>query len=131
METSLQMPFDEQWKLTLNYTYNDGRDLSNGGDAPLSELPLHNANGTLDWKPLNDWSFYLAVNYTGEQRSITADGGTPGGYVTWDLGGAWRATKNVKLRGGVLNMGDKDLNRDDYSFTEDGRRYFVALDYRF
>ena len=34
-------------------------------------------------------------------------------------------------RAGVLNLGDKDLSRDDYSYNEDGRRYFMAVDYRF
>lgn len=24
-----------------------------------------------------------------------------------------------------------DLSRDDYSYNEDGRRYFMAVDYRF
>ena len=38
---------------------------------------------------------------------------------------------DVKLRAGVLNLGDKDLSRDDYSYNEDGRRYFMAVDYRF
>ncbi|ECI6641100.1 colicin I receptor, partial [Salmonella enterica subsp. enterica] len=28
-------------------------------------------------------------------------------------------------------VGDKDLKRDDYGYTEDGRRYFMAVDYRF
>jgi len=30
-----------------------------------------------------------------------------------------------------LNLGDKDLNRDDYSYNEDGRRHFAAVDYSF
>jgi len=37
----------------------------------------------------------------------------------------------VKIRAGVLNLLDKDLNRDAYSYNEDGRRYFVAVDYKF
>ena len=49
----------------------------------------------------------------------------------FDIGAAWQVSKNVKLRSGVLNVGDKDLNRDDYSYTEDGRRYFMAVDSRF
>ena len=57
VETELKVPFGDEWKLTVNYTYNDGRDLSNGGDKPLQTLPFHTANGTLDWKPLDDWSF--------------------------------------------------------------------------
>ncbi|MGL1400025.1 TonB-dependent receptor domain-containing protein, partial [Vibrio parahaemolyticus] len=29
VETELKVPFNEAWKLSLNYTYNDGRDVSN------------------------------------------------------------------------------------------------------
>lgn len=131
VETELKVPFNDQWKLTLNYTYNDGRDLSAGDNKPLSSLPFHTANGTLDWTPLDDWSFYVSGNYTGEQRSTQAASTANGGYVIWNAGAAWQATKNVKLRTGVLNLGDKDLSREDYSYNEDGRRYFVAMDYRF
>ncbi|MBV8044092.1 catecholate siderophore receptor CirA [Pluralibacter sp.] len=131
VETELKVPVAEDWKVTLNYTYNDGRDLSNGGNKPLSELPFHTANGTVDWQAAEDWSFYVQANYTGEQRAKVDGGPTPGGYVIWNSGAAWQVTKNVKVRGGVLNFTDKDLNRDDYSYTEDGRRYFMALDYRF
>ncbi len=131
VETELKVPFDDTWKLTLNYTYNDGRDLSDGGDKPLQELPFHTANGTLDWQAMQDWSFYVSGNYTGEKRDVSNTGKTPGGYVIWNAGGAWQATKNVKLRAGVLNLTDKDLSRDDYSYNEDGRRYFMAVDYRF
>lgn len=131
VETELKVPFNDQWKLTLNYTYNDGRDLSAGDNKPLSSLPFHTANGTLDWTPLDDWSFYVSGNYTGEQRSTQAASTANGGYVIWNAGAAWQATKNVKLRTGVLNLGDKDLSREDYSYNEDGRRYFVAMDYLF
>ena len=131
VETEVKIPFGDEWKLTVNYTYNDGRDLSNGGDKPLQTLPFHTANGTLDWKPLGDWSFYVTANYTGQQRAVSATGKTPGGYTLFDVGAAWQVTKNVKLRSGVQNVGDKDLSRDDYSYTEEGRRYFMAVDYRF
>ncbi|WP_368541837.1 catecholate siderophore receptor CirA [Enterobacter soli] len=131
VETELKVPFSDEWKLSLNYTYTDGRDLSDGGNKPLETLPFHTANGTLDWKPLDDWSFYVSGNYTGEKRAVSATDKNVGGYVIWNAGAAWQATKSVKLRTGVLNLGDKDLSRDDYSYTEDGRRYFVAVDYRF
>lgn len=131
VETELKIPLNDEWKLSLNYTYTDGRDLSDGGNKPLETLPFHTANGTLDWKPLEDWSFYVSGNYTGEKRAVSATDKNPGGYVIWNAGASWQATKNVKLRTGVLNLGDKDLSRDDYSYTEDGRRYFMAVDYRF
>lgn len=131
VETELKIPFNDQWKLSLNYTYNDGRDLSNGGNKPLQRQSFHTANGSLDWAPLDDWSFYVSANYTGKQRAVSASDKAPGGYVVWNTGGAWKATKNVKVRAGVMNLGDKDLNRDIYSYSEDGRRYFMALDYSF
>ncbi|EJJ6390554.1 catecholate siderophore receptor CirA [Escherichia albertii] len=133
VETELKIPFNDQWKLSLNYTYNDGRDVSNGENKPLSDLPFHTANGTLDWKPLalEDWSFYVSGNYTGQKRADSTTAKTPGGYTIWNTGAAWQVTKDVKLRAGVLNLTDKDLSRDDYSYNEDGRRYFMAVDYRF
>ncbi|EGI15668.1 colicin I receptor [Escherichia coli M605] len=133
VETELKIPFNDEWKLSINYTYNDGRDVSNGENKPLSDLPFHTANGTLDWKPLalEDWSFYVSGHYTGQKRADSATAKTPGGYTIWNTGAAWQVTKNVKLRAGVLNLGDKDLSRDDYSYNEDGRRYFMAVDYRF
>jgi outer membrane receptor for ferrienterochelin and colicins len=131
VETELKFPVAKDWKVTLNYTYNDGRDISNGGNKPLSELPFHTANGTVDWKATQDWSFYVQGNYTGEKRALTSGAATPGGYVVWNTGASWQATKAVKLRAGVQNLLDKDLSRDDYSYTEDGRRYFVGVDYKF
>lgn len=131
LETELKVPFNQSWKLTLNYTYSDGRDLSNGGNKPLQELPLHTANGTLDWTPVTDWNLYLQANYSGKRRTLKNDGVTPGGYLLWNTGGSWQATKAVKLRAGVQNLLDKDFSRDDYGYTEDGRRYFLAMDYNF
>ncbi|MGE9552727.1 catecholate siderophore receptor CirA [Erwinia amylovora] len=131
VETEVKVPFTDQWKITLNYTYTDGRNLSNGGNKPLEQMPLHTANSTLDWAPLPDWSFYLQANYSGQRRTLNNDGATPGGYVLWNTGGSWQATKAVRLRAGVMNLADKELSRDSYSYSEDGRRYFAAVDYTF
>lgn len=131
LETELDLPVADKLNLRLNYTYNDARDLSNGGNKPLSELPFHTTNATLDWKPLEDWSFYLSANYKGKSRTVTDGNATPGGYTTWNTGGSYQVNKAVKIRAGVLNLTDKDLNRDDYSYNEDGRRYFAAVDYSF
>ncbi|TPD95219.1 catecholate siderophore receptor CirA [Pantoea vagans] len=131
LETELGLPVADKLNLRLNYTYNDARDLSNGGNKPLSELPFHTTNATLDWKPLEDWSFYLSANYKGKSRTVTDGNATPGGYTTWNTGGSYQVNKAVKIRAGVLNLTDKDLNRDDYSYNEDGRRYIAAVDYSF
>lgn len=131
LETELGLPLSDTLNLRLNYTYNDARDLSNGGNKPLSELPFHTSNATVDWKPLEDWSFYISANYKGKSRTVTDGNATPGGYTIWNTGGSYQVSKAVKIRAGVLNLTDKDLNRDDYSYNEDGRRYFAAVDYSF
>ena len=131
LETELGLPVSNTLNLKLNYTYNDARDRSNGGNKPLSELPFHTSNATLDWKPLENWSFYLSANYKGKSRTVTDGNATPGGYTVWNTGGSYKVNKAVKIRAGVLNLTDKDLNRDDYSYNEDGRRYFAAVDYNF
>lgn len=131
METELKIPFNDEWKLSINYTYNDGRDVSNGENKPLSDLPFHTANGTLDWKPLalEDWSFYVSGHYTGRNAPTARRRHRRLYHLEYRRG--LQVTKDVKLRAGVLNLGDKDLSRDDYSYNEDGRRYFMAVDYRF
>ncbi|MBF7996219.1 catecholate siderophore receptor CirA [Rahnella laticis] len=131
LETEVSLPVTDVLNLKLNYTYNDARDLSNGGNKPLSELPFHTSNATLDWKPWDAWSFYVSANYKGKSRTVTDGNATPGGYTVWNTGGSYQVNKAVKLRAGVLNLTDKDLNRDDYSYNEDGRRYFAAIDYSF
>ena len=126
VETELKFPIAEDWKVTLNYTYNDGRDISNGGNKPLSELPFHTANGTVDWKATQDWSFYVQGNYKGEKRALTSGEPTPGGYVIWNTGAAWQATKAVKLRAGVQNLLDKDLRDGSTNFYVPGRAFFAG-----
>ncbi len=131
IESELSLPLAQQCKLTLNYTYTDGRDLSNGGNKPLAEMPLHTANGIIDWTPLDAWSFYLQASYSGQRRALSSQGTAPGGYMLWHTGASWQAAKALKLRVGLANMTDKDLNRDNYRFNEDGRRYFASVAYTF
>lgn len=63
VETELKIPFNDEWKLSINYTYNDGRDVSNGENKPLSDLPFHTANGTLDcrWRWKTGHSMFLVT----------------------------------------------------------------------
>ncbi|GAB2937407.1 catecholate siderophore receptor CirA [Hafnia psychrotolerans] len=131
LETELKLPLGKEFDLKLNYTYNDGRDLSNGGNKPLSSLPFHTANATLDWVPQEDWGLYISANLKGQTRTVNNDGSTPAGYTLWNTGGSYKVNKAVKIRAGILNLTDKDLSRDDYSYNEEGRRYFMAVDYSF
>lgn len=67
MEIELKISFNDEWKLSINYIYNDGRDVSNGENKSLFDLSFYIVNGTLDWKSLalEDWLFYVFGYYIG------------------------------------------------------------------
>ncbi len=102
VETELKIPFNDEWKLSINYTYNDGRDVSNGENKPLS------ATAKTNRYPICR-SILLTVRWTGNR---------------W----RWKTEPSAQ----ALSLGDKDPGHThDYSYNEDGRRYFMAVDYRF
>lgn len=132
METELKIPFNDEWKLSINYTYNDGRDVSNGetNRYPICRSILLTVRWTGNrWRWKTGHSMFL-VTIPGRNapttRRLKHRAVIPSGIPA-----RRQVTKDVKLRAGVLNLGDKDLSRDDYSYNEDGRRYFMAVDYRF
>lgn len=131
VEMEVKILFGDEWKLMVNYIYNDGCDLSNGGDKLLQMLLFYIVNGMFDWKLLDDWFFYVMVNYIGQQCVVSVIGKMLGGYILFDVGVVWQVIKNVKLCFGVQNVGDKDLSWDDYSYIEEGCCYFMVVDYCF
>ncbi|WP_338804974.1 catecholate siderophore receptor CirA [Xenorhabdus griffiniae] len=130
IETELKVPFlEKQFELDLNYTYTDARDKTNG--TPLSTKPFNNFNTTMNWYPNDFTSIYLSAHYQGKSRAVSSKDVSRGGYTVWNLGGAYKITRNVKLRTGVLNIFDKTMERADYGYNEEGRRYFLSVDYTF
>ncbi|MEQ1962693.1 catecholate siderophore receptor CirA [Xenorhabdus khoisanae] len=130
LETEVKIPLlDKQLNLGLNYTYTDARDRTNG--TPLSTKPFNNFNTTLNWYPNEDTSLYLSANYQGKSRAVSSKDVSRGGYTIWNLGGSYKVTNNVKLRAGVLNLFDKTMERANYGYNEEGRRYFITADYSF
>lgn len=133
VEIELKVLFNEVWKLLLNYIYNDGCDVSNGGNKLFFDLLFYIVNGMFDWKlvQFEDWLFYVLGNYIGCKWVDSVMVKMLGGYVVWDIGVVWQVMKNVKLCVGVLNVGDKDFKCDDYGYIEDGCCYFMVVDYCF
>ncbi|MDC9582430.1 catecholate siderophore receptor CirA [Xenorhabdus sp. PR6a] len=130
IETGIKIPFlEKQFELDLNYTYTDARDKTN--NTPLSTRPFNNFNTTVNWYPNDLTSIYLSAHYQGKSRAVSSRDVPRGGYTMWNLGGSYKVTNNIKLRTGVLNLFDKTMKRADYSYNEEGRRYFLAVDYTF
>lgn len=133
VEIELKILFNDEWKLLINYIYNDGCDVSNGENKLLFDLLFYIVNGMLDWKllVLEDWLFYVFGYYIGQKCVDSVMVKILGGYIIWNIGVVWQVIKDVKLCVGVLNFGDKDFSCDDYSYNEDGCCYFMVVDYCF
>src|SRR5690606_33922186 len=92
-------------------------------NGPLSDTPKHMANATLRWDASERYSFWLQGEYRGESRRFDGDPSTYTGddlvayqalgdldaYTVFNLGGQYRATKNLTLNATIYNLFDKDF----------------------
>lgn len=124
VELTSTLQFAERWSLRLNYTYTDSEIKRNGqADGPLSDTAKHMANATLRWDANDRLSFWLQGEYRGKSRRFDGD---PSGYTgdtrtaynalgdlkaytVFNLGGQYRASKNVTLNATVYNLFGKDF----------------------
>ncbi len=124
LELTSTLQFAENWSLRLNYTYTDSEIKRNGqADGPLSDTAKHMANATLRWDANERFSFWLQGEYRGKSRRFDGD---PSGYTgdtlaaynalgdlksytVFNLGGQYRASKNVTLNATIYNLFNKDF----------------------
>ena len=124
LEFTSRINLAEDWSLRLNYTYTDSEIKKNGRkDGPLSDTAKHMANATLRWDASERFSVWLQGEYRGKSRRFDGD---PSGYTgdtrtayealgdledytVFNLGGQYRASKNVTLNATVYNLFDKDF----------------------
>jgi len=124
VELTSRFELAENWSLRLNYTYTDSEIKRNGeADGPLSDTAKHMANATLRWDASDRYSFWLQGEYRGKSRRFDGD---PSGYTgdtrtayealgdlqdytVFNLGGQYRASKNVTLNATIYNLFDKDF----------------------
>lgn len=52
-------------------------------------------------------------------------------YAFVDVGTSYSLTKQLNLIGGVYNVFDRRIERDNYGSTLEGRRYNIGLNYNF
>lgn len=129
-------PFDN-WTFTANYTYLHARNLS-GVERPLAFQPAHSANVSADWQATEKLNLAVNVSYVGDQYTWVptngnlANASSMEGFITADIIAKYDVTKNLTIRGGVLNIADKRVTRtisDD--FNVEGRRFFFSATARF
>lgn len=145
--------FGGVWKATdaltvkTNYTFTDSE--QKGGlyaGQPLGRTPKHMANARLDYKATDRLNLWGTVTYRGEEINAGLRVGTNGqpvlegarqvgrrypDYTLIDIGASWAVRKDVTLKFGVYNLGDKVLEVRDYDYQGDGRRYWLGVNYNF
>lgn len=124
LEFTSSLELAQDWSLRLNYTYTDSEIKQDGrANGPLSDTAKHMANATLRWDANDRYSFWLQGEYRGSSRRFDGDpSGYTGdtrtayealgdlkGYTVFNLGGQYRASKNVTLNATIYNLFDKDF----------------------
>jgi outer membrane receptor for ferrienterochelin and colicins len=131
-EGSIRIPLPRGFAFSTNYTYTDTEQTS-GANAgrPLTSMPEHQLNGTLDWKANDRVTGWIrGVWQSSQWRSATQPDFE--GYATADLGGSWRVNRAVTVNVGVFNLFNKDLHDPElYASVEDGRRLWVSTNLNF
>lgn len=136
IETNFSWDLAQDWTLKANYTYTHSKQKSGPNEGqPLNQMPKHMANVSLDWRPTEKISTWARVNYRGKESepvtSASSSTTRAPSYTFVDLGGTYKLNKNVDLYAGIYNILDKQIRYDDYSYVEDGRRYWLGVGLRF
>lgn len=123
-------------RLDANYTFLDPIDKSTG--ERLADRSRHMANATLAWSPLDSLTTSLKAQYVGSQEyDETVRGATikrkRSDYTILSAYADYRFNENASLQFGIENITDVRLadESSEYTFADQGRRYFVGLRTRF
>ncbi len=135
VESSVSYWVGYSLKLSGNYTYTESEQKT--GDfagEPLNKIPLHMANVNIDWYAAGELNVWGRINYRGETSDYlgrnTVEEGTPE-YAFADIGVAYPATPDLRLKAGVYNVTNKNVSTDDYGVVLEGRRINAGLTYAF
>ena len=115
------------WLWDLGYAYTDTEDQN--GD-PLPNRPRQTLRTSITWQPDESFESSLTASYTGDQDYY---GDPVDSYTTYDLALRKTLSPNWTLRGGINNITNVNLYKDDdnASYTLLGRNLFVSASYRF
>lgn len=135
VEVTANWIISPEWNLAANYTFTDTEQKS--GDfkgKPLNKQPRHMANATLNWETTPEMETWARINFRGktsEYLSRTSMSKSTPSYAFVDIGTSYSLTKQLNLIGGVYNVFDRRIERDNYGSTLEGRRYNIGLNYNF
>ena len=145
--TGTWLPFDD---LTVrsNYTYTKSEQQTGDYEGlPLARTPKHMASLRADWKtPIEKIEAWAGANYHGKETNAGFRTGTAGkpvykngkivgrayeDYYTFDLGGSYEFSENVKFNAAIYNVFDKRVDVDQFNDVIEGRRLWVSMTSQF
>lgn len=136
VEVGVNSPLGEALSVGASYTYTDSEQKSGEYEGePLIQLPKHLASLSLNWYPNDRLSPWLRATYRGKESQPNTGPSSSAiiapSYTLVDTGLGYKLTDTATVKAGVYNLFDQDVNYDDHGLTEDGRRYWLALNVGF
>ncbi|WP_303852897.1 TonB-dependent receptor domain-containing protein [Bartonella apis] len=131
-----------------NYTYTHSEQKSGDYEGlPLARTPKHIANLRAEWQtPIEKLESFAAATYHGKETNAGFRTGTAGkavykngkivgreydDYVTFDIGGSYAFSENVKLNAAIYNLFDKRVGVDQFNDVVEGRRLWLSMNSQF
>ncbi|WP_240643438.1 FepA family TonB-dependent siderophore receptor [Paracoccus siganidrum] len=143
LEGNFSTPLGDRFAFNANFTKMIKSE--DGDGQPLSLVPDHTINASLDWYATEALTLTLSATRYGEIEAATASNTTGGvyedpenrpGYTLVNLGASWEITDTARLSAGVTNLFDKQILRTNTSdgantFNEPGRAFYISLNKSF
>ena len=148
LEGNFATPLGEKFALNVNATYMlQSKDKTTG--QPLSLVPKHTINASVDWYARDNLTFTLSATNYGRIEPRTVNTSTGVAYLTTEarpsytlvnLGAKWDINDSSRLSVGVTNLFDKKIMREGSAtttnssantFNEPGRALYLSLNKSF
>ncbi|MFA7668927.1 MAG: ligand-gated channel protein [Burkholderiaceae bacterium] len=136
LEASISAPLTDTFSTTASYTYTDSEQKSGEyAGQPLTQLPKHMFNLSFNWEPTEKINGWTRLSFRGKESdptgAISSSSMMAPSVTLVDFGGSYKFNKTVTMHAGVYNVFDKYVAYDDYSYVEDGRRFWLGMDIKF
>jgi outer membrane receptor for ferrienterochelin and colicins len=136
IEASFSQQVTSNINVNASYTYTDSEQKSGEYKGePLTQLPKHMFNLGVNWENSDKLNSWAQLTYRGKESQPTTGPSTSAivapSSTMMDVGLNYSFTPSLMFKAGIYNLFDKEIDYDEYGYVEDGRRYWMALNYQF
>ncbi|PAX16055.1 TonB-dependent receptor [Vandammella animalimorsus] len=116
--------------LKASYTWSDS-EITRGANLgkPLNNLPRHMLNLGADWSVNTHWTVWGKAKYKG--KTLEDGQNQYPAYTLVDVGMAYDIGAQWQVFGGIYNLLDKQITRDVFGKSLDGRRWHIGVTAQF